>query len=111
MLKIVTFYYFSIHILITYKFIAMSTGGSIAAMVESMKNNKRSRKSVFKKLEDHGNYTSKTKLQFKKTASKCQLRKIRNQLKEENRKSFRKKIVLLLIMLAAAIYLIGFASF
>ena len=89
----------------------MSAGGSIAAMVASMKNNKRRRKSVFKKLEDHVNYTSKTKLQFKKTASKSQLRKIRNQLKEENRKSFRKKIVLLLIMLAAAIYLIGFASF
>tara|TARA_R110001632_G_scaffold125748_1_gene239157 strand:- start:20445 stop:20711 length:267 start_codon:yes stop_codon:yes gene_type:complete len=85
--------------------------GVVQAMISSIKNNKRSRPSALINLKKNGNYSSKTKLQFKKTASKSQLREIREQLKEENRKSFRKKIVLLFIMLAAAIYLIGFASF
>ena len=37
---------------------------SIAAMVMSIKNNKRTRKSTFKKLEKNGSYSKKTRLFF-----------------------------------------------
>ena len=37
---------------------------SIAAMVMSDKNNKRTRKSTFKKLEKNGSYSKKTRLFF-----------------------------------------------
>ena len=37
---------------------------SIAAMVMSIKNNKRTRKSTFKKLVKNGSYSKKTRLFF-----------------------------------------------
>jgi hypothetical protein len=41
---------------------------SIAAMVMSIKNNKRARQSAFKKLDKNGSYSTKTKLFFQKNA-------------------------------------------
>jgi len=89
----------------------MGGGGSIAAMISSMKNNKRTRKSTLEKLEENGKYSTKTELFFKKNATKSQLREIREKLKEENRKSFREKFIVIAIVLVVAIYLIGFAKF
>jgi len=43
---------------------------SIAAMIMSIKNNKRAQQSAFKKLDKNGSYSTKTKLFFHRNASK-----------------------------------------
>ena len=53
---------------------------SIAAMVMSIKNNKRARQSALKKLDKNGSYSTKTKLFFHRNASKKQLRDIKEKL-------------------------------
>tara|TARA_R110000787_G_scaffold70646_15_gene157110 strand:+ start:4725 stop:4985 length:261 start_codon:yes stop_codon:yes gene_type:complete len=83
----------------------------ISGMVTSLKNNKRVRKNALEILTENGGYSQKTELHFKKKATKSQLREIREKLKEENRKSFRKKIIVIAIVFVVAIYLIGFAKF
>jgi|TARA_B110000090_G_C13058182_1_gene322273 hypothetical protein len=81
---------------------------SIAAMVMSIKNNKRARQSAFKKLDKNGSYSTKTKLFFHKNASKKQLRDIKEKLRKENKKALIRKTAIILIIL---IYCIGFAKF
>ena len=81
---------------------------SIAAMVMSIKNNKRARQSAFKKLDKNGSYSTKTKLFFQKNASKKQLRDIKEKLRKENKKALIRKTAIILIIL---IYCIGFAKF
>ena len=81
---------------------------SIAAMVMSIKNNKRARQSAFKKLDKNGSYSTKTKLFFQKNASKKQLRDIKEKLRKENKKALIRKTAIILILL---IYCIGFAKF
>ena len=80
---------------------------SIAAMVMSIKNNKRARQSAFKKLDKNGSYSTKTKLFFHKNASKKQLRDIKEKLRKENKKVLIRKTAIILIL----IYCIGFAKF
>jgi hypothetical protein len=84
---------------------------SIAAMVMSIKNNKRARKSAFKKLDKNGSYSTKTKLSFHKNASKKQLRDIKEKLRKENKKVLIRKTAIILILLIILIYCIGFAKF
>ena len=84
---------------------------SIAAMVMSIKNNKRARKSAFKKLDKNGSYSTKTKLFFHRNASKIQLRKIKETLRKENKRVLVRKIATILILLIMMIYCIGFAKF
>lgn len=84
---------------------------SIAAMITSIKNNKRTRKSAFKKLVKNGSYSTKTKLFFHKNASKIQLRKIKEKLRKENKRVLVRKIATILILLIMMIYCIGFAKF
>ena len=84
---------------------------SIAAMVMSIKNNKRARKSAFKKLDENGSYSTKTKLFFHRNASKKQLRDIKEKLQKENKRVLVKKTTAILILLIIVIYCIGFAKF
>jgi hypothetical protein len=84
---------------------------SIAAMVMSIKNNKRARQSAFKKLDKNGSYSTKTKLFFQKNASKKQLRDIKEKLRKENKKALIRKTAIILILLIILIYCIGFAKF
>ncbi len=84
---------------------------SIAAMITSIKNNKRTRKSAFKKLVKNGSYSTKTKLFFHRNASKIQLRKIKEKLRKENKRVLVRKIATILILLIMMIYCIGFAKF
>ena len=72
---------------------------SIAAMVMSIKNNKRARQSAFKKLDKNGSYSTKTKLFFQKNASKKQLRDIKEKLRKENKKALIRKTAIILIIL------------
>lgn len=84
---------------------------SIAAMITSIKNNKRTRKSAFKKLVKNGSYSTKTKLFFHRNASKIQLRKIKETLRKEKKRVLVRKIATILILLIMMIYCIGFAKF
>lgn len=84
---------------------------SIAAMVMSIKNNKRARQSAFKKLDKNGSYSTKTKLFFQKNAYKKQLRDIKEKLRKENKKALIRKTAIILILLIILIYCIGFAKF
>lgn len=84
---------------------------SIAAMITSIKNNKRTRKSAFKKLVKNGSYSTKTKLFFHRNASKIQSRKIKEKLRKENKRVLVRKIATILILLIMMIYCIGFAKF
>lgn len=84
---------------------------SAAAMITSIKNNKRARKSTFKKLVKNGSYSTKTKLFFHRNASKIQLRNIKEKLRKENKRVLVRKIATILILLIIMIYCIGFAKF
>lgn len=84
---------------------------SIVAMITSIKKNKRTRKSAFKKLVKNGSYSTKTKLFFHRNASKIQLRKIKETLRKENQRVLVRKIATILILLIMMIYCIGFAKF
>lgn len=64
----------------------MSFGGSVSAMVPSLKNNKRSRRSTFDKLKAYEKVTV-TKVKFENTATPEQLKEIRERLQKENRKN------------------------
>ena len=84
---------------------------SAAAMIISIKNNKRARKSAFKKLDKNGSYSTKTKLFFHRNVSKKQLRDIKEKLQKENKRVLVKKTTAILILLIIVIYFIGFAKF
>ena len=91
---------------------------SIAAMVMSIKNNKRTRKSTFKKLEKNGSYSKKTRLFFIKMSLRNNQeiperyqRDIRENIIRENKKDLIGKISIFLILIVIIIYFIGFAKF
>ena len=63
----------------------MSFGGSVSAMVTSLKNNKRPRVSTFKKMEGYKDVKYK-KGTINKKASPHQLREIRERLQKQNKK-------------------------
>ncbi|MEQ6123621.1 hypothetical protein AAON49_05425 [Pseudotenacibaculum sp. MALMAid0570] len=90
----------------------MSFGGAVGAMITSLKNNKRDRKSALKKLKDSGvEYSDKTELHFENEASPMELKKIREKVKEENRKIIIRNIIIMTVIMLIAIYFIGFAKF
>lgn len=78
----------------------MGFGGSVSAMLASLKNNKRPRSSAFKKLKENGvEYTSRTELHFDQKSTPAQLRVIRKRIKKENRIAFVKKAIIMSILL------------
>ncbi|MCH2216753.1 MAG: hypothetical protein MK076_01540 [Flavobacteriales bacterium] len=89
----------------------MSSAGSISAMVTSLKNNKRDRKSALKRLKESSTrYSVSEKLHFEKKASPLQLKKIREHIQRRNKKIFIQKIVAVGILSLLLIYVIGFAK-
>ncbi len=90
----------------------MSFGGAVSAMVTALKNNKRDRKSALKKLKDSGvEYSGKTELHFENQASPAELEKIRQRVKEENRKIVIRNMIIMVVLMAIAIFFIGFVKF
>lgn len=79
----------------------MGFGGSVSAMICSLKNNKRERKSAFKKMKEYSNYASPSdRLVFKNKATEKDLSLIRKTVRSENRKR--------LILNGIGLVLIGF---
>ena len=60
----------------------MSFGGAVAAMITSLKNNKRNRVSAFEKMDGFETDTH-TKLHFDKSASQKQLLEIKKKIQKE----------------------------
>ena len=81
-----------------------------SGMILSLKNNKRTRKSAFKKLENYknGNYND---LQINKKATSKQLHQIREKIQKENREKLIKKVLAFVILVSVFIYVIGFVKF
>ncbi len=89
----------------------MSFGGAVSAMVTSLKNNKRERKSALKRLKDNpAEYGNSGKLHFENKATQAQLQKIREDLKRENRKRIMKTVLIIAVFMALLIYFIGFVK-
>lgn len=76
----------------------MGFGGSVAAMIATLKNNKRNRISTFDKIKDLKK-TKKSELYFENTASPIELKKIRDKILKENEIAFRKKVIIIVILL------------
>lgn len=90
----------------------MSFGGAVSAMMTSLKNNKRDRKSALKRLKDNpAEYGEDGKLHFENTATPAQLKKIREDLKRENKKIMIRNVTIIVVVMAVLIYFIGFAEF
>lgn len=89
----------------------MGFGGSVHSMITSLKNNKRSRKSIFEKdiIENNGAYTKFTDT---KKLSPLDFKKFQETLKEERRKSRRRFLILfsvcMALILAVVVYLLFF---
>lgn len=86
--------------------------GTVQSMITSLKNNKRDRKSALKRLKENpAEYSDEgNELHFEKEASPAQLKKIREDLKRENRKILIRKLVIIGIIFLLIIYFIGFAK-
>ncbi len=90
----------------------MGFGGSVSAMLASLKNNKRNRPSAFKKLKENGvEYTSRTKLHFDQKSTPAQLRVIRKRIKRENRIAFAKKVIIMGALLTVIVLVIILMKF
>ena len=89
----------------------MSFGGAVGAMITSLKNNKRDRKSALKRLKDNpAAYGEEGKLHFENTATPEQLKKIREDLRRENKKIMIRNVSIIVVILLLLIYFIGFAK-
>ena len=75
----------------------MGFGGSAAAMVASIKNNKRNRPSAFKKLKEHGKGTYKEGTIDKKASPKL-LKELREKTKRAQKTRLIKKSITLAII-------------
>jgi len=83
----------------------MGFGGSVAAMIATIKNNKRNRVSTFDKIKDYKK-SNESKVYFDKKASPLDLKKIRDKIQKENELVFRKKVLFLLISIFIIILLL-----
>ena len=88
----------------------MGFGGSVAAMLATLKNNKRERTSTFELMKD-GNSRKKTLLHFKNKASKRDLAKIQERLQKENRKVFRRNMLIFIVALTILLFSISYFKF
>ena len=86
----------------------MGFGGSAAAMVASIKNNKRNRPSAFKKLKEHNNGAYK-KGSIDKKASPELLQEIREKTIRENKTRLIKNLILLSIIFTVSFLIIWFS--
>lgn len=88
----------------------MGFGGSAAAMITSLKNNKRTRVSTFKKMKDFKEGKN-IQVSFPKKSTPAQLKKIREKLQAENKKRFRRFAIIATCLLIIVIYIMGFVKF
>ena len=89
--------------------LSFGVGGAVSAMKNTLKNNKRERKSAFDKLKKHPSEHPEGELHFEKTATQAQLQKIREDVKRENRKAMIRNVSIILAIMLILIYFIGFA--
>ena len=76
------------------------SSGSISAMIASLKANKRTRVSTFNKLKGYKK-SEKSELHFDKKASPIELKRIKKKIQQENEIAFKRKVILLLILISA----------
>ncbi len=88
----------------------MGFGGSAAAMITSLKNNKRTRVSTFQKMKDFKEGKN-IQVSFDKKATTQQLKRIREKLQSENRKKLKRVLLISGSILIIVIYIIGFVKF
>tara|TARA_B110000091_G_C13587564_1_gene379195 strand:+ start:476 stop:742 length:267 start_codon:yes stop_codon:yes gene_type:complete len=87
----------------------MGFGGSVSAMIASMKANKRSRVSTFDKIK-HLKKGGHTAVHFKNKATPKELKILKNKIQREHKKQALKSVLILLILIAILIYVIGFVE-
>ncbi|QTE24084.1 hypothetical protein [Polaribacter cellanae] len=87
----------------------MSFGGSVSAMIASLKANKRTRVSTFDKIKDLKKCT-KSELHFKNKATPKEIAEIREKMQKENNIIFFRKVLVIIILLAVILYAIGFVK-
>lgn len=87
----------------------MGFGGSVAAMIATIKNNKRNRVSTFKKIKELKK-SKKSELHFEKKANPIELKKIRDKIQKENELVFRKKIIIVTLLLLAVLGFLVFSD-
>lgn len=88
----------------------MGFGGSAAAMIATLKNNKRAKSTTFKDMKNYQK-TTYSQLHFSKKATPKQLQEIRERLQSRNRKSLIIKLSIVIVSLVVLIYFIGFYKF
>ena len=85
----------------------MAGEGFIAYMIVSLKANKRNRISTFDKIKSYKK-SKKSVLHFDKKATPFQLKKIRNKIIKENETIFRRKVIVLLILISILLISLNF---
>lgn len=78
----------------------MSFGGSVSAMIASLKANKRSRVSTFDKIKNYKK-SKKSELHFDNKASPFELKKIKEKILRENEIAFKSKVAILILLITA----------
>jgi len=86
----------------------MGFGGAVSAMQTSLKNNKRSRVSAFKKMERYKDVKFKEGTIDKK-ASPALLKQIRENIRKENKKNSRIAIITISSILIILLILFSYA--
>ena len=88
----------------------MAGEGFIAHMIASLKANRRKRTSTFERIKE---FKSKSSIQvhFDKKATPHQLKRIKEKLQEENKKSLKRNLIILIVAISILIYVIGFIKF
>jgi len=84
----------------------MSFGGAVSAMATSLKNNKRERVSVFKRLKGYENVKFK-KGKIDKKATHQQLKEIRERLQKEN----KKELIITLTIVSGLFFILFYFMF
>ena len=87
----------------------MGFGGSVSAMIASMKTNKRSRISTFDKIK-HLKKTNHIAVHFKNEATPKELKILKAKIQRNHKKKALKSVVILLVIIALLIYAIGFVE-
>ena len=82
---------------------------SISGMNTSLKNNKRTRVSTFEKMK---NFKEGKNIQvsFDKKSTPDRLKRIKETLQAENKKSLKKNIIIIIVAISIIIYVIGFVK-
>jgi Flp pilus assembly protein TadB len=82
---------------------------SISGMITSLKNNKRTRVSTFEKMK---NFKEGKNIQvsFDKKSTPDRLKRIKEKLQAENKKSLSGNIIIIIVAISIIIYVIGFVK-